>query len=843
MPEYKLRIVVEGKDNASGPLGNVASSLQRIGEFAAGSLLASGVRAGGRAIVGMGREALGAVTDFERLEMSLETLVAREALNTGAAETMTAALAGAGEQTQDLIRWIEDLAVLSPFNQSDIAKSFRLTMAYGFTADEAQRLTTVLTDFAAGSGATGDAMNRIGLALGQIKARGKLAGQEIMQLTEAGIPVRQILADAFNVTTAELEEMQRKGIDANVAIQAIIGSLERDFAGAAERQAGTFSGLISSMEDLRELGLRDFFGPMFQEAQPYLQAFVDTVTDPSTRAAIQSLGEAIGSQLGGALTTVSAAVGSFTAKWQEAEQSLGKSSGFMQTLLKMLGVDYEVELNTVFTENPPPLPETWAANLNPLELKTEFPLEAPPLPEAFGASLSPVDVTAKVVKTETGPPLILRSVVNKIDISGATLTGDATTSGETHTWSWGPNYSLQINGVLQTITLGDATIKADDAGLQSVKWNGNGFDFTGSLAELYINDNILKFKEGGKGFTWNGQAFEFPGIVTAALTLKTGNVPALVQKLFTPGSFSDTELAISVKASLAAGGEWFKKLFTPGAFADTEWAISVKAVFTGVSDKILALFGLGESSAGQGGGAKASLAIGDDGSLGRLEAAVASLLAWPTSFAGSVTVGVLAIGQELDRIIGNIQAPGWVTSITGLFDGTSTITIPEFTWPELPAFTWPEEIWDFAWPPLPAFTWPTLPTFNWPTLPIFSWPNVGKPVWPSPGEILARLSGLGGVRTSQLGGGGGGGGSGSFNALGSNYWQGGMTMVGEYGPELVNLPRGSRINNAFETQRMLGGGAPVVVNVNVERVSSDVDVQSMAYRVADVIQRRQRAFA
>ncbi|WP_343400673.1 hypothetical protein [Promineifilum sp.] len=37
-PDYKLRIIVEGEDCASGPLGNVAGSLGRIGEFAAGSL-------------------------------------------------------------------------------------------------------------------------------------------------------------------------------------------------------------------------------------------------------------------------------------------------------------------------------------------------------------------------------------------------------------------------------------------------------------------------------------------------------------------------------------------------------------------------------------------------------------------------------------------------------------------------------------------------------------------------------------------------------------------------------------------------------------------------------------
>ena len=36
------------------------------------------------------------------------------------------------------------------------------------------------------------------------------------------------------------------------------------------------------------------------------------------------------------------------------------------------------------------------------------------------------------------------------------------------------------------------------------------------------------------------------------------------------------------------------------------------------------------------------------------------------------------------------------------------------------------------------------------------------------------------------------------NASGTDYWQGGRTWVGEEGPELVELPRGSRITPGSE---------------------------------------------
>ena len=85
-------------------------------------------------------------------------------------------------------------------------------------------------------------------------------------------------------------------------------------------------------------------------------------------------------------------------------------------------------------------------------------------------------------------------------------------------------------------------------------------------------------------------------------------------------------------------------------------------------------------------------------------------------------------------------------------------------------------------------------------------------------------------------GGGGSGGTGN-NAIGSQNWRGGMTMVGETGPELVMLPRGSRIFGAQETQRMAAAPAGVAVTVESMVVRSEMDIHEIAYRVADLLAR------
>lgn len=53
------------------------------------------------------------------------------------------------------------------------------------------------------------------------------------------------------------------------------------------------------------------------------------------------------------------------------------------------------------------------------------------------------------------------------------------------------------------------------------------------------------------------------------------------------------------------------------------------------------------------------------------------------------------------------------------------------------------------------------------------------------------------------------------NAPGTDYWRGGLTWVGENGPELVNLPRGSSIMSASESAGAAGGQ---YITINVQGI-------------------------
>lgn len=70
----------------------------------------------------------------------------------------------------------------------------------------------------------------------------------------------------------------------------------------------------------------------------------------------------------------------------------------------------------------------------------------------------------------------------------------------------------------------------------------------------------------------------------------------------------------------------------------------------------------------------------------------------------------------------------------------------------------------------------------------------------------------------------GGGGGHSRNAKGTPYWQGGLTWVGEEGPELVDIPTGSRIYNNQQSTSIGGNTYNVSMNMDMSRMKSINDV-------------------
>ena len=78
------------------------------------------------------------------------------------------------------------------------------------------------------------------------------------------------------------------------------------------------------------------------------------------------------------------------------------------------------------------------------------------------------------------------------------------------------------------------------------------------------------------------------------------------------------------------------------------------------------------------------------------------------------------------------------------------------------------------------------------------------------------------------------------NAAGTSYWRGGLTWVGEEGPELVNLPRGSAVYTAQESKAM---AAPTINIYGAPGQDVNAIADAVAHKLYGDVVRRGAVFA
>lgn len=262
---------------------------------ALGNIAASALRSFGSALVGFGSNVLEIVTFFERLELSIAFFTARSFQAEDATLSFNDALAMGEKEAQGLAIWLQRLAVASPFTTRTVGILFRTAQAYGLTRKEAEQMTPLLLDFGAAAGLDADILERLALALGQVRSRGKLTGEEVRQLGNSGLPVRDILVKALGIANSEFDELLESGaLTSDVVIPHLIEAL-KTFEGAGERVAfGTIGGIISAMEELREISTAKFFVGFLEPLKKSFQDLFKVLNRPEVLAFIQILGQELG---------------------------------------------------------------------------------------------------------------------------------------------------------------------------------------------------------------------------------------------------------------------------------------------------------------------------------------------------------------------------------------------------------------------------------------------------------------------------------------------------------------------------------------------------------------------
>ena len=156
---------------------------------------------------------------------------------------------------------INNFAVDTPFDTQDVVQNSQKMLSMGW------KRKNILTDMnrignvsaATGTGAAG--IERITTALGQMKMKGKVSAEEMLQLTEANVKAWDYVAKGQGVSVAKAQEMVTKGlIPVDDAINSILKGMD-EFDGMMEKTANrTASGLKSQIADTFQIGFIEKWG-------------------------------------------------------------------------------------------------------------------------------------------------------------------------------------------------------------------------------------------------------------------------------------------------------------------------------------------------------------------------------------------------------------------------------------------------------------------------------------------------------------------------------------------------------------------------------------------------------
>lgn len=156
---------------------------------------------------------------------------------------------GSGDKAKVLMGQMVDLAAKTPFDLKEVSSGAKQLLAFQVPANEVVDTLTRMGNIAAGLSVP---ISRINLVFGQVKAKGRLMGDDLRQFTEAGIPMVAELAKKFNKTTAEISDMVSAGKIGFNDVKEVLFAMTNEggmFFNLMEKQSTSLSGRIANLGD------------------------------------------------------------------------------------------------------------------------------------------------------------------------------------------------------------------------------------------------------------------------------------------------------------------------------------------------------------------------------------------------------------------------------------------------------------------------------------------------------------------------------------------------------------------------------------------------------------------
>lgn len=159
-------------------------------------------------------------------------------------------LLGGDDNATSFLKDLTQFASDTPFEYDDLTSISKTLLAYGYGQQEILPLLTKVGDAGSALGMGVDDMRNVATALGRMQTTGKTTMEYLNPLLERGIDVWTYLSEASGKTKKQVQEMVSKGLVPGAeAAKAIADYMGYNFEGNMEKQAQTYQGLVSTLQD------------------------------------------------------------------------------------------------------------------------------------------------------------------------------------------------------------------------------------------------------------------------------------------------------------------------------------------------------------------------------------------------------------------------------------------------------------------------------------------------------------------------------------------------------------------------------------------------------------------
>ena len=229
----------------------------------ASTLISAKAVAIGNAMYGMGKQGIKAFTNLAKIGLDYNSQMEQYTTN-------FTTMLGGQEAAVQKVEELKKFAASTPLSMDDLAKGTQTLLAFGVESENSTGILRQLGDIALGDA---DKMQRLSTAFGKATAAGKVTGDTVQQMIDAGWnPLIQISQSAGET----MEETQKRMSAGAISVQELQSAMEAvttgtgQFAGGMESASQTTQGLISTLQD----NVKSKIGEAFQSVSNILQSEV-----------------------------------------------------------------------------------------------------------------------------------------------------------------------------------------------------------------------------------------------------------------------------------------------------------------------------------------------------------------------------------------------------------------------------------------------------------------------------------------------------------------------------------------------------------------------------------------